>query len=85
MKSAVVAKKLTPLTLIEPPYFSSKGVGMSVTIVLVHYLDEVNSTTFNFKDREIVKSGKMFKVSSKARFLHEQVRQKWPHAIVFRL
>ena len=51
-----------------------------VTIVLVHHLDEVDSSGFNFEDRETVKSGKMFKVSSKACFLHEQVR---PHAVVY--
>ena len=55
-----------------------------VTIVLVHHLDEVDSSVFNFEDRETVKSGKMFKVSSKGPFLHEQVRQKWPHVVVFR-
>ena len=52
-----------------------------VTIVPVHHLDEVDRSGFNFEDRETVKSGKMFKVSSKACFLHEQVR---PHAVVFR-
>ena len=52
-----------------------------VTIILVHHLDEVDISGFNFEDRETLKSGKMFKVSLKACFLHEQVR---PHAVVFR-
>ena len=46
-----------------------------VTIVLDHHLGKVDIGVINFEDRETVKTGKMFKVSSKlARFLNEQVR-----------
>ena len=48
-----------------------------VTLELVNHLNKVDSGGFNFEDIKTVKSGKMFKVSSKARFFHEQVRQKW--------
>ena len=37
-----------------------------VTIILVHHLDKVDGSVFNFEDKETVKSGKMFKVSTKA-------------------
>ena len=36
-----------------------------VTFVLVHHLDEVDSSVFNFEDRETVKSGKCSKFHRK--------------------
>ena len=46
-----------------------------VTVALVRYLDEMESTVLVLKIDKTIKSGKMFKLSSNARFLRVQRRQ----------
>ena len=60
---------------------------VNINIVLVRPLYEVDSGVSNSEARETIKIWKMFKVSSKACFIREQVGQvgHWPLADVFRL
>ena len=55
--------------------FDEPGTLLVVISVLVCRIEEVGSIFSDFEDRKTIKSGRMFKVVWKARFLRQQVWQ----------